>query len=44
MDYNIKLFHRGLTPFDVKLRENPKYVVLEYEKSDSSDWNFSDEE
>jgi hypothetical protein len=44
MDYNIKLFHYGLTPFTVELRKNPEYVVVEYEESDSSDWDSSDEE
>jgi hypothetical protein len=44
MDYNIKLFYRSLTPFDVELRENPEYVVVEYEESNSSDWDSSNEE
>jgi hypothetical protein len=38
MDYNIKLFHHWQTPFDVELRKNLEFVVVEYEESDSSDW------
>jgi hypothetical protein len=44
MDYNIKLFHSSLTPFNVKTRKNLEYVVVEYEESDSSNWDSSDEE
>jgi hypothetical protein len=45
MDYNIKLLINHQTPFDVEVEvKDEEFHAIDYKKSDSLDWDSSDEE